>query len=188
MNSPSNIDDATHFQTLDTWDRTPSYAPTPGYFNRSPTPSVYSPPPDQIPVEHLNTPRQPSIDRLGFIPLAVWDKRRAYDDQPPICIHYLVEWRITINNRVITRVTEPDLVITPSAYWQEILKGKVESFRERRKIFHNRRVRLDDTSVVASVNDRSQHDLHQQFEGTNINWAVIEEQLQFVSQGQETQT
>jgi hypothetical protein len=36
---------------------------------------------------------------------------------------------------------------------------------------------LDDTSVVASVNDHSQHDLHQQFEGINIDWAVIEEQL-----------
>jgi hypothetical protein len=30
---------------------------------------------------------------------------------------------------------------------------------------------------MASVNDRSQQALHQQFESTNINWTVIEEQL-----------
>lgn len=41
----------------------------------------------------------------------------------------------------------------------------------------HRRVRLDDISVVASVRDRTQQDLSQQFERTNIRWTVIVKQF-----------
>lgn len=44
--------------------------------------------------KHLNTSQQPQTDHLGFIPLEIWDKERVYDEQPPICIHYLIDWKV----------------------------------------------------------------------------------------------
>lgn len=63
----------------------------------------------------------------------------------------------------------------PSSYWQQI-KDTAESVL-RRKIARNRRVRLDDTTIVVSVNDRSQRDLTKRFESTNIDWIAVEKQL-----------
>ena len=89
----------------------------------------------------------------------------------------MIEWRVSIDNQVAVRVTEPDFVIEPSAYWQEFSNKKVEKVK-RRKVFQNRWVRLDDTSIVASVlNNHSQHNLHQQSKSADIVWIVIEKQL-----------
>ncbi len=91
-------------------------------------------------------------------------------------LSYLIDWKVKLNHRPAVRVTEPDIVIAPSAYWQETLENKVQDVK-RRSVFRNRRARLDNTTIVASVNDRSTNDLHQEFEGLDINWTVIERQL-----------
>jgi hypothetical protein len=56
------------------------------------------------------------------------------------------------------------------------LKPKVEELLGK-KLAHNRHVEFDDTSVVVSVNDRSQRDLIKRFDTMDINWSVIERQL-----------
>jgi hypothetical protein len=38
-------------------------------------------------------------------------------------------------------------------------------------------VEFDDTSVVMSVNDRSQRDLTRRFDNMDVDWSVIERQL-----------
>lgn len=88
----------------------------------------------------------------------------------------MIEWKVTLNNRVLAKDTEQDLVSTPSIYWQAI-KQKAERI-VRQKVNHNRRVRPDDTAVVVSVNDRSQRDLTKRFEKTDIDWTAINKQLQ----------
>jgi hypothetical protein len=59
-------------------------------FSRTPTPRVHSPPTRQSTFnEHPGAPSQePEIDRLCFVPVSLWDKEKAYDEQPPTYIHY----------------------------------------------------------------------------------------------------
>jgi hypothetical protein len=88
---------------------------------------------------------------------------------------YVIEWRVTLNNRVLAKDTEQDLVSNPSSYWERI-KQKAERVL-RQKVNRNRRVKPDDTSVVVSVNDRSQRDLTKHFEKTDVDWTAINRQI-----------
>ena len=68
------------------------------------------------------------------------------------------------------------MVLAPGAYWQKVLREKVECVKSR-KVFSDRRARLEETTVMASVlNDRSQK-LHQQAEGVDIDWEMTEKKL-----------
>jgi hypothetical protein len=113
---------------------------------------------------------------LGFLPLAEWDEYNSYDEETPSRLRYSIEWKVVANNRIVAKDTEQDLVLVPSAHWHWCLKPKVEKFLGK-KLAHNRHVEFDDTSVVVSVNDRSQRDLIKRFDTMDIDWSVIERQL-----------
>lgn len=83
---------------------------------------------------------------------------------------------MTLNGRAVAQVTGPDGSIRPSEFWRHFLKDAAENVKNP-KVDHTQRVRLDDASIVASVKDWSQQDLHQQFERANIRSIVIEKQL-----------
>lgn len=82
---------------------------------------------------------------------------------------------MTLNNRFLAKDTEQDLAHKPNTYWQKI-KEKAERIVQRKKP-RNQRVRLDDTIVTVTVDQRSQHDLTKYFEGTDVDWTQIEAQL-----------
>jgi hypothetical protein len=69
--------------------------------------------------------------------------------------------------------TKQDLTLRPSTYWEEIKREANDILR--RKIARSRRVRLDDTNMVLSV--KSQRDIDKGFEGTCVDWQVVEKQL-----------
>lgn len=71
-----------------------------------------------------------------------------------------------MNNRVVAKDTEQDLALPPSTHWEQ-LREKADGV-SRRKIARNRRVRLVDTNLVVSVNDRSECDLTKHLEGSDI--------------------
>jgi hypothetical protein len=108
--------------------------------------------------------------------LADWDEEKAYDEQPPSCIHYSIEWKVSLNNRVVTKDTEQDLVLAPGFHWQLFLKPKLDNLLHK-KFSYDRRIRSDDTDIVVSINDRTQRDLIRRFENTDIDWPAIEKQL-----------
>jgi hypothetical protein len=66
--------------------------------------------------------------------------------------------KITVNNKVVSKDTEQDLVLVPASYWQLFLQPKLEKLL-RKKLSHNMCVRSDDTKVVVSVAGRSGRDL-----------------------------
>ena len=81
-----------------------------------------------------------------------------------------------MNKKVLSRDIEEDVALAPSAYWQMTLKGKLEKLLEG-KIPGKGRVKSDDTTIVVSVNDRSQRDLTKRFDHLDIDWTAVEEQL-----------
>ena len=76
-------DDAYQTRTGDPWDENSQYAPTPGYFGRTPTIFSPSPAPDCA-------TDQVQSDQLDFLPLVEWDEDVEYDEQPPRYICYTI--------------------------------------------------------------------------------------------------
>jgi hypothetical protein len=119
---------------------------------------------------------QPRPRKLQFLQLAEWDENNGYDEEVPTCLHYSIEWKVSVNSKVISKDTEQDLVLEPITYWHMVLKPKLDKLL-RKKVAQNRLIRCDDTTVVASVTDHSERDLTKRFDDVDINWSVIQKQL-----------
>lgn len=78
--------------------------PTPGYLDRECTPSVICPSPDY---EDLVDERSSPYRNLSGLPRVHPFSSRGYDsawdEQSPDCIHYLIEWKAKLNNRVVVK-------------------------------------------------------------------------------------
>ena len=93
---------------------------------------------------------------------------------------------MTVNNREVSKDTEEDVVLAPSAFWQLSL-GKMLEKALRRKTAHHRQVRSDDTVIVASTTDRTKQNLSKRLDDTDISWTAIEKQLLIWSELASTQ-
>lgn len=142
--------------------------PTPGNFGRS---TGYS----SSPSPHHALP-QPLQDRLGFLPLAEWERGGEYDQQPPRYVCYTVKWKLLLNNKPVGNVTEKDLVVAPSGYWEKYLKADLDNMVQTKRK-PNQRVRPESTTIKVEVNDRTQCPLEQFDNGTKIKWTPVEKQL-----------
>jgi hypothetical protein len=102
----------------------------------SPAPSDETDPyepwePDQF---EFSSQQNTQPDKLGLCRYEDWDPDRAYDEDPPIYIHYPLEWKIAVKNRAITsKDTEQDLVLEPAAYWEHFLEAKLNATLLRKK-------------------------------------------------------
>lgn len=176
--TPFNDDDDTYRPELpDPLERTPLYAPTPGYLHREWTPSVICPSPGAEELVHEHSPSLHShpSEQLSFHPAVEGEDGGAWDEQASDSVNYQIEWRVKLNNRVVVKDTEQELTLPPSSYWEQIKEDPEGILRQ--KIARSRRVRLDDTTLVLSVNDRTQRDLTKRFDGTGIDWTAVEKQL-----------
>ncbi|KAJ5434402.1 hypothetical protein N7491_004997 [Penicillium cf. griseofulvum] len=81
----------------------------------------------------------------------------------------IIEWRVKLNNRVVVKDIKQDLTQPPRSYWEQIKEDACNILR--RKTARGRRVRLDDTNIVLSVN--SQRDIDKHFEGTSVDWTAL---------------
>jgi hypothetical protein len=69
-------------------------------------------------------PRKP--EKLQFLTLNEWHPNNSYDEEVPTCLHYSIEWKVSVNNKMVSKNTEQDMVLKPMAYWYEILKPKLD--------------------------------------------------------------
>ena len=112
---------------------------------------------------------------LALLERHEWDQNNAYDEDPPTCLHYSIEWKVVVNKKLTSKDTEPDVVVTPGAYWEDCLKSRVERLLEQ-KMGWNHTARVEDINVVVSVNARSERDLTKRFE-REIDWGMVKKRL-----------
>ncbi|KAI8686735.1 hypothetical protein NCS56_00334500 [Fusarium sp. Ph1] len=84
---------------------------------------------------------------LPLLQLADWDEELPYDEQPPTCVYYSIEWKLTLNNRSISKDTEPNLVLAPGPYWSTFLRSKLEKLVDK-KLPSNRSFSINDIDIV----------------------------------------
>jgi hypothetical protein len=128
-----------------------------------------------------NSPSQQQTQRAGqldFCQLSDWDEEKTYNEHPPTCLHYSMEWKLKINNREVSKETEQDLVLAPSSYWRLFLKSKLEEVVLRKIRAKKRELKSEDTKIVMTVTQqRSESPLTKSFDEINIDWSVVETQL-----------
>jgi hypothetical protein len=76
--------------------------------------------------------RQTQQQKLQLLQLTEWDEHNNYDEDEPSCLHYSIEWKVSINNRILSKDTEQDLVLVPHAYWHMLLKPKLEKLLRKK--------------------------------------------------------
>jgi hypothetical protein len=111
-----------------------------------------------------------------LLDLDEWDENETYDQDPPTCLHYSIEWKVTLNNKPVSKDTEQDLVLAPRFYWSLFLRPKLENLLQR-KLLPYKRITCDDTSVTVSVTGRSERDLTKRFDETDVDWSIVEKRL-----------
>jgi hypothetical protein len=61
---------------------------------------------------------QPQAQRrrteLGFCQPSDWNNEKTYDDDPPTYIHYTIELKVTVNNQMVSKDTEQNVVLAPA--------------------------------------------------------------------------
>lgn len=100
-------------QELEPWEPDSQYSPpTPGYF-RSPCATQFnsSPSPSILLDDEPSPASQPRLDTIPLLQESQWDKDKTYDEDPLSCVHYFIEWRVTLNNKAVVKDTEEDLVL-----------------------------------------------------------------------------
>lgn len=88
-------DDCNHYEMPYVWEKTPSYAPTPGFLDREYTPSIICPLPDP---DDINDERSSSLHEYPSDQQVGGRDGNAWDEQSSDCIHYQIEWKVKLNN------------------------------------------------------------------------------------------
>ncbi|KAM5528948.1 hypothetical protein FOXYSP1_16792 [Fusarium oxysporum f. sp. phaseoli] len=125
------------------------------------------------------SPSQHQRSRLPLLQLDNWDPDDTYDESPPTCVHYSIEWKLQLRKGRLSKLTndtEQDRVLAPGAFWETTLKDKVDKLL-RQKTPRGKKYVPEETIIVVSVTDRGERDLTKRFDEFNIDWQMAEEQL-----------
>lgn len=94
---------------------------------------------------------------LSLLQLADWNPNLLYDESPPTCIRYSLEWKLPLKKGRVSRLTndtEQNLVLAPGTFWNMTLKSKLLQLLQK-KTPRNMSYESDETKVVVSLTYRS---------------------------------
>ncbi|KAG9249981.1 uncharacterized protein F5Z01DRAFT_731324 [Emericellopsis atlantica] len=106
---------------------------------------------------------------LAFVPYADWRPTLPYNEQPPECIRYNVEWKLSVNNRQRSGESEPGVVISPQRFWKHVLRSKKPPPKPWGST---------ETKIVLSVTDRKTGSITKRFPELKVDWSYVAKQLQ----------
>ena len=66
-------------------------------------PTSYSTSPSGLLNEEFSPASRPLPNALPLPRESEWEADKIYDEDPPSCIPYLIEWRVTVNNKVVVK-------------------------------------------------------------------------------------
>ena len=101
------------------------------------------------------------LQRLPLLQLSDWNADASYDEEPPTCVRYNIEWQILLKKVRLSKITndiESNVVLAPGAFWQRSLKAKVEDLLKKKTPPH-KCYKLDEINVVVSTSERTERDL-----------------------------
>ncbi|KAF2433995.1 hypothetical protein EJ08DRAFT_686079 [Tothia fuscella] len=75
------------------------------------------------------------LEKLRFLQLDEWEENNSYDKEEPTCLYSFIKWTVFLNNKKILKNTK------------------------QVQVAQNRHIRCEDTTIVTSVNHRSEPDL-----------------------------
>jgi hypothetical protein len=88
----------------------------------------------------------------------------------------LIEWKVKLNSRCISKDTELDVILAPGAYWTKYLQSKLDKLAK--KLPSNRTFHIDDTDIAVCVNYRGEVNLAMRSDSLDVDWKMIESKLQ----------
>ncbi|KAJ6436071.1 hypothetical protein O9K51_11383 [Purpureocillium lavendulum] len=77
----------------------------------------------------------------------------------------------------LTNDTERDPVLAPGTYGDRFLKSKADDILKK-KTPHQKSYKLDETNIIVSVTERGGRDFTKRFDELDIDWLVVERQLE----------
>ena len=81
---------------------------------------------------------------------------------------------MTLNKKAAAKQTEENLVVAPSDFWNEELASKIADIVQSK----GKPYISESTTITISVNDRSERDITKHFKELEVDWPVVERQLQ----------
>ena len=55
-------------------------------------------------------------EKLRFLQEAEWDLEKVYDEYPLTYLYYSIEWKVKVNDKIISKDIKPDLVLALACY------------------------------------------------------------------------
>jgi hypothetical protein len=92
-------------------------------------------------------------------------------------LRYTVEWKAVLDTKRIGMNTKENVFLTPGAFWDAALHGKIDEALSR-EFAPQDRPEACNTIVVISVNKRAERDIPKEFLGLDVDWSVIGEKLE----------
>jgi hypothetical protein len=115
------------------------------------------------------------VNEVGLSQVA--DHESNSNDDQLSTLRYSIHCKVRVNQRSILDDTEQDVALAPAVYWDRFLRTELETAVRKWEQNRNKALKSEGGSVAVSVSKHGQKKFTKPFEGTNINWSMIENQL-----------